>query len=97
MSGKYDFQWNKKICYQGEGWSAGITYGYSMPLGKKCHLEYSLSVGYLRTKYQHYQPGSDYEHLYRDPNKAGKLSIIGPTKLKVSLVVPVNMKWRTKK
>ena len=97
MSGKYDFQWNKKICYQGEGWSAGVTYGYSMPLGKKCHLEYSLSVGYLRAKYQHYQPSGDYEHLYRDPDKAGKLSIIGPTKLKVSLVVPVNMKWRTKR
>ena len=97
MSGKCDFQWNKKICYQGEGWSAGVTYGYSMPLGKKCHLEYSLSVGYLRAKYQHYQPSGDYEHLYRDPDKAGKLSIIGPTKLKVSLVVPVNMKWRTKR
>lgn len=97
MSGKYDFQWNKKMCYQGEGWSAGLTYGYSMSLGKWCHLEYSLSVGYLRAKYQHYQPGSNYEHLYRDPNKAGTLSIIGPTKLKVSLVLPIHMKWRTKK
>jgi len=97
MSAKYDFQWDKDMCYQGKGWSAGLTYGYSMPIGKWCHLEYSLSVGYLNTRYQHYQPSDDYEHLYRDPNKAGKLSAIGPTKLKVSLVVPIHMKWRTKR
>lgn len=97
LSGKYDLQWDEDLCNQGKGWSAGVTYGYSMPLAKWCHLEFALSVGYLRTRYQHYQPSPDYEHLYRDPGKAGNLSVIGPTKLKVSLVVPINITWRAER
>lgn len=97
MSGKYDLQWDEDLCYQGKGWSVGLTYGYSMPIAKWCHLEFALSVGYLRTRYQHYQPSPDYEHLYRDPSKAGNLSVIGPTKLKVSLVVPINLTWRAER
>ena len=97
MSGKYDLQWDEDLCYQGKGWSAGVTYGYSMPVAKWCHLEFALSVGYLRTRYQHYQPSPDYEHLYRDPGKAGNLSVVGPTKLKVSLVVPINLTWRAER
>lgn len=94
MGLKYDFQWDKTLCYQGYGWSAGLTYGYSLPVGKWMDLELSLSVGYLRTDYQHYQPDLDYEHLYRDPLKAGTFSYFGPTKAKISLVFPIKVKTK---
>ena len=97
MSGKYDLQWNTSICYRGYGWSAGLTYGYSMPLCKWLNMEFSMSIGYLNASYQHYQPSADYEQLFKDPANAGRLTYIGPTKLKVSLVVPIKMNWRTRK
>ena len=97
MSGKYDLQWNTSICYRGYGWSAGLTYGYSMPLCKWLNMEFSMSIGYLNASYQHYQPSPDYEHLYKDPDNAGRLTYIGPTKVKVSLVVPIRFNWRTRK
>lgn len=89
MSGKYDLQWDTKLCYQGEFWSAGLTYGYAMPVCKWMNMEFSASVGYLRSDYRHYQPDSGYDHLYRDKYNAGTASWFGPTKLKVSLVIPV--------
>ena len=97
MSGKYDLQWDTSICYRGYGWSAGLTYGYSMPLCKWLNMEFSMSIGYLNASYQHYQPSADYEQLFKDPANAGRLTYIGPTKLKVSLVVPIKFNWRTRK
>lgn len=89
MSGKYDFQWDTKLCYQGEYWSAGLTYGYSMPVCKWMNMEFSVSAGYLHSDYRHYQPSEDYEHLWRDRSKVGKISWFGPTKAKISLVIPI--------
>ncbi len=89
MSSKYDFQRDTRYCYQGEYWSAGLTYGYSLPIGKWLNMEFSLSAGFLQSDYRHYRPDSAYEHLYRDPYKTGKYSWFGPTKAKVSLVVPI--------
>ena len=97
MSGKYDLQWDTSICYRGYGWSAGLTYGYSMPLCKWLNMEFSMSIGYLKASYQHYQPSPDYEHLYKDPDNAGRMTYVGPTKVKVSLVVPIRFNWRTRK
>lgn len=89
MSGKYDLQWKKSPCYQGEYWSAGLTYGYAMPICKWLNMEFSVSAGYIRSDYRHYQPDEDYDHLYRDKFKVGSISWFGPTKLKVSLVLPL--------
>ncbi len=89
MSGKYDLQWDTKSCYQGELWSAGLTYGYALPLCKWLNMEFSVSAGYLHSDYRHYQPDPAYEHLYRDKYKVGKISWFGPTKAKISLVVPI--------
>ena len=89
MSGKYDFQNDTDICYQGEFWSAGLTYGYAVPICKWLNMEFSISAGYLQTDYRHYQPDEAYEHLYRDHYKIGKTSWFGPTKAKISLVLPL--------
>ena len=89
MSGKYDFQYDTDLCYQGEFWSAGITYGYSKRISKLFNLEFSASVGFLSSAYRHYFPSDGYEVLYRDEEE-GRVSYWGPTKLKVSLVMPIN-------
>lgn len=91
MGGKYDFEWGRKICYQGEFWSAGLTYGYSLPVGRNVNMEFFLSVGYANIDYRHYIPSEDFEILFYDPDNSGKLHYIGPTKIGVSLVVPITM------
>ena len=92
MGGKFDLQKRRIFCYQGEFWSTGLTYGYAMPVGKHFNMEFSLSVGYLSTGYQHYTPSRDYSELIKDPYKYGKFNYFGPTKLKVSLVYPIKVK-----
>ena len=95
MSGKYDFQFDKSINYQGEFWSAGVSAGYSMPIGKrkKANLEFSLSMGYMRSPYRHYIPTDDYSKLIHDPALDGTFYnyFLYPTKAKVSLVIPINV------
>ena len=98
MSGKYDFQFDKSINYQGEFWSVGLTAGYSLPLGKKKwgNLEFSLSLGYLQSPYRHYLPTDDYVKLIHDPALDGTFYdiFLYPTKAKISLVVPLNFPTR---
>lgn len=97
MSAKYDFQYLALLDYQGEYWSAGLSAGWSKILrGRKkilrarpFRLEFALSVGYLRTDYRHYLPTDDYTELIRDRYNAGTVSYFGPTKVKVSFVIPI--------
>ena len=96
MSARYDFQWDRDVNYQGEYWSVGLSYGYAMPIGGLFNLELSASVGFVRTDWRHYQPAGDYSELYRDPFNTGVLSYFGPTKLKVSLVLPIKVKYRSR-
>ena len=96
MGGKWDFEHGRKICYQGEFWSAGFSYGYAMPIGRRLNLEFSLSVGYASIPYRHFIPSEDYEVLYRDPNDVGTWNYFGVTKVGVTLVVPLQFN-RTKK
>lgn len=91
-SGKWDFEWKRSICYQGEHWSVGLIYGYSMPVGKYLNLEFSLSAGYASIPYRKYDPSEDYEILLRDPVKQGRWNYFGPTKAQVSLVLPIMVK-----
>ena len=89
MSSKYDFQYDKSLNYQGEYWSAGVSAGYSKPISNLFNLEFSLSVGYMHTDYRHYMPTDDYSKLIRDPYNVGSVSYFGPTKAKISLVMPL--------
>ena len=95
-SGKWDFQWKRSICTQGEHWSVGLSYGYAMPIGKYFNLEFSLSVGYASIPYRGYIPNEDYSVLWRDASRQGRWNYFGPTKAQVSLVVPITMKSRKK-
>ena len=93
-SGKWDFERKRDICYQGEHWSAGLSYGYAMPIGKRLNLELSLSVGYASIAHRGYEPSENYEILWRDPEKVGRWHYIGPTKAQVSLVLPFIIKTK---
>ena len=88
MSGIYDFQWDTNLCTQGEFWSVGVTYGYSRRISKLFNLEFSVSFGYLSSAYRRYYPSEGYEVLYRD-RREGRVDYWGPTKLKISLVMPI--------
>lgn len=94
--GKFDFQRKRSACYQGEFFSAGVTYGYSMPVAKRLNLEFSLSVGYASIPYRHYVPSDDWELLIRDRNKVGTWHYFGPTKAEVSLAVPLLIRYKKK-
>ncbi|MBR6458244.1 MAG: DUF3575 domain-containing protein [Bacteroidales bacterium] len=109
-SGIYDFQFDKSINYQTphvgrdveEGfWSAGLTAGFAMPVGreKKVNLEFSLSAGYLYAPYQRYYPADDYSKLYKDLSYGARANkkYFGPTKAKISLVVPITIPTGKKK
>lgn len=95
-SGKWDFQWERNICYQGEHWSAGISYGYSMPIGKRLNLEFSVSAGYAEIPFRKFVPSSDYEILWADPTNHGTWHYFGPTKAQVSLAWPITIKTKRK-
>lgn len=95
-SGKWDFEWGRDICHQGEHWSVGLSYGYSMPLGRRLNMEFSLSVGYASIAYRKFEPSEDYGILWRDPVKHGRWHYFGPTKLQVSLVYPILLTTKKK-
>ncbi len=92
FGGKLDFQNRRNICYQANFFTAGLTYGYSMPLSKRLNIEFSLSVGYASIPYWHYNPSDDWELLFRDHDKTGRWHWIGPTKAEIALVVPIVVK-----
>lgn len=93
--GKSDIQINRSFgCYQFEFFSAGLTYGYAMPIGKYLNMEFSISAGYARIPYRHYIPTDDWQILIRDKNKAGTLHYFGPTKAEISLVIPIRATFK---
>lgn len=96
MGGKLDLQARRTGCYQAEFLSAGLSYGYSMPIARRLNLEFSLSAGWARIPYRHYNPTDDYELLVRDPNKTGTWNYFGPTKAEIALVVPLLVKYKKK-
>ena len=96
--GKSDLQWQRSFgMYQcAPIWSAGLTYGYVVPIGKRLNLEFSISAGYARIPYQHYIPSDDWQILWRDRDNAGVLHYFGPTKATVTLSVPLLVKYKVK-
>ena len=95
--GRADIQWDRKFgCYQFDLFSAGLTYGYSLPVSRFLNIEFSISAGYARIPYWHYIPTDDWSLLIRDRNNAGTLHYIGPTKAEISLVVPIRATFNKK-
>lgn len=62
--------------------TAGIEYGYSLPVTKRLNIDFSITAGYLGGKYIKYFPYEDY--YVRDSEY--KITYFGPTKAEISLV-----------
>lgn len=88
--GYYDFEHNYHG-HQGDGWSVGIDYLYALPIAKgKLRMEFQLALGALWSlKAQPYNVYEDGGHLIRERGHRKNFSYLGPTKLGVSLVVPI--------
>ena len=86
--GYYDFEKDYRGM-QGEFFSPGLDYTYSMAIGRKknLHLQFTLAAGFIRSWGRTYNVYGDYGDLYPDD---GTLiwDYVGPTKAAVTLVVP---------
>lgn len=86
-AGYYDFE-SDKTGYQGEFQNIGLSGGYTHKIGRRLRLEYSLGVGFLKTKYRKYNAVQGYDdtwYLVREQTQPRKVWF-GPTRAKVSLV-----------
>lgn len=95
-TGLYDVQWKSKG-YQSQFLiTGGVSAGYAHRISRRfpnLSMEYSLGVGFMRTKYRHYEAfwGSDTRwHPVRLNN--GRYTWIGPVRAKISLVWLINYK-----
>lgn len=91
--GIYDFEWDQPEHqgWQGEYYSAGLTYGYAFALGRNWRLTLSLSGGYVGGPQRYYKGMFEDEHLIWQRTR--NFSYIGPTKLKVTLSYIIG--WKT--
>lgn len=79
----YDFELGGRG-YLGEKWSyaGGISYGYSLPVGRRFNIDFTLGVGYLEGEYMEYDPIDGHYVWQSTKNRRW----YGPTKAEVSLV-----------
>ena len=84
-TGKYDLQW-KENGYQSQSpiVAAGLSYGWAARIARHLHLELSMGVGLMHTRYRHYRMHNNYRTLLWQEN--GNYTWLGPAKAKVSLV-----------
>ena len=63
-------------------WGAGISYGYSHPVGRRLNLDFTIGVGYFGGKYKKYRHIDDC-YVWQSTHR---LRWFGPTKAEISLV-----------
>lgn len=97
----YNICFDENRGWEGEGWGAGLGFGYVLPLDRKEHwrMEFGLQAGFLNTRYDPYQwrcpvdPGTDIDRYYykwygdaKDFRKRQhSYTWIGPTRVEVTL------------
>ena len=79
----YDFEFGGKG-RQGDRWTwgGGVAYGYSLPVGRRLNIDFTIGFGYVGGEYKKYHPDNGcyvWESTHR-------LNWFGPTKAEVSLV-----------
>ena len=87
--GVYAAVYRYDIEFGGEGqmgdfnYGGGLSYGYSVPIGRRLSIDLSLGIGYMGGKYKKYEPRDDGRYYWLSDNTR---SWIGPTKAEVTLV-----------
>ena len=61
---------------------AGVEYGYSLPIGRRINIDFTIGIGYLGGKYIKYIPDGG-RYLWQSTHK---INWFGPTKAEISLV-----------
>lgn len=87
----YDFEFGGKGQLGGEpgkslwvnpGYTAGVEYGYSLPVAWRLNIDFTVGVGYFGGKYYEYEP-IDSHYVWQATKQR---HWIGPTKAEISLV-----------
>lgn len=78
----YDFELGGTGYLSKLSYGAGIEYGYSLPVGRRLNLDFSIGVGYLGGEYKVYEP-IDTHYVWQQTRQR---HWIGPTKAEISLV-----------
>lgn len=84
--GYYDFKYNE-TGYRGDFiFTAGLSYGYYLPIKPRFGMEFSLGIGYMETQYDKYlnYPPMGNDAYYQ--TSTDKTRYFGPTKAEISLV-----------
>ena len=70
--------------YLGDKWSygGGVAYGYSLPVGHRFNVDFTLGIGYLGGSYKEYIPLDGHYVWQTTKNRRW----FGPTKAGISLV-----------
>lgn len=85
MFGNYDVRFGDVGNLSEAGsWSAGISYGYAMPISRSFNLEFGIGIGYFGGDYKKYTYDSDNDRFPWQSDHTR--SYFGPTKAKVSLI-----------
>ena len=63
-------------------WSAGVEYGFSLPIAKRLNIDFTIAVGYTDCNYHIYRPEDDC--YVKESTK--HLRAILPAKAEVSIV-----------
>lgn len=87
----YDFEWGGTGYMGGKPhgtlWDkcmavGGVEYGYSLPVGRRINIDFTIGIGYMGGEYYKYIP-QDGRYVWQSTHR---LSWFGPTKAEVSLV-----------
>ena len=79
----YDFEFGGKGRQGGHWtWGGGVAYGYSLPVGRRLNIDFTIGFGYARGEYKKYHP-DDGCYVW---DSTHRLNWFGPTKAEVSLV-----------
>ena len=63
-------------------WSAGIEYGYALPIARRLNLDFNVTLGYMRGTYKEYLP-VDSHYVWQQTRR---LSYFGLTSVGIDLV-----------
>ncbi len=62
--------------------TAGVEYGYSLPVSRRLNIDFTIGIGYIGGKYEEYKP-ADEHYVWQSTRR---LNWFGPTKAEISLV-----------
>ena len=89
MAGYYDFEARNRGL-QGEYLQVSLDYGWTFPIFRdRCRLTLLAGACYLHSNFRTYAVHEPYGRLYRDGDWTDKLNWFGPTRLEVSLAIPI--------